>query len=358
MTQAIPIRPGQAGAILITGGAGFLGTNIADSFASAGEEVVIFDNLSRAHVRENLAWLTARHPGRVSSIIGDVRDPAAVMQAAKGARAVIHLAAQVAVTTSVADPVSDFETNARGTLNVLEAVRHVAPEAPLLFASTNKVYGKLHGDEAFVRQGSRYVPRDPALTSGFAEDTPLQLYSPYGCSKGCADQYVLDYCRVFGLRTAVLRMSCLYGPHQYGSEDQGWVAHFLIRARKGEPIAIYGDGYQVRDVLYVDDAVQAYRLCLTQIDQVAGRAFNLGGGSHNVLSLNELLACIEQLDGEKPQVSFHDWRPGDQLWYVSNTAAFSQATGWRAAVPVADGLARLHGWVADRFGERRGEAVA
>jgi len=358
MTEAIPIRPGQGGGILITGGAGFLGTNIADKFASLGEEVVIFDNLSRAHVRENLAWLTSRHPTKVSSIIGDVRDVAAVMQAVRGARAVIHLAAQVAVTTSVADPVSDFEINARGTLNVLEAVRKAAPEAPLLFASTNKVYGKLHGDDAFVRQGSRYVSRDPALACGFAEDTPLQLYSPYGCSKGCADQYVLDYGRVYGLRTAVLRMSCLYGPHQYGSEDQGWVAHFLIRARKGEPIAIYGDGYQVRDVLYVDDAVEAYRLGLMQMDRVAGQAFNLGGGPGNVLSLNELLAHIEEMDGEKPQVSMHDWRPGDQLWYVSDTGAFSQATGWRADVAVNDGLERLYRWVGDRFGGQPNEAVA
>jgi CDP-paratose 2-epimerase len=357
MTQAVPIRAGQ-GAILITGGAGFLGTNIADRFASLGEEVLIFDNLSRAHVRENLAWLQSRHPGKVSSLIGDVRDAAAVTQAVRGARAVIHLAAQVAVTTSLADPVSDFEINARGTLNVLEAVRRAAPEAPLLFASTNKVYGMLHGDEAFVRQGSRYMPRDPALAGGFGEDTPLQLYSPYGCSKGCADQYVLDYSRVFGLRTAVLRMSCLYGPHQYGSEDQGWVAHFLIRARKREPILIYGDGYQVRDVLYVDDVVEAYRQCLAQMDKVNGHAFNLGGGPGNVLSLNELLAQIERMDGKRPQVSLHDWRPGDQLWYVSDTSAFSRVTGWRAGVSVDQGLGRLHGWVADRFGQRRGEAVA
>jgi len=237
MTGAIPIRQGH---VLITGGSGFLGTNIADRLAARGEEVVVFDNLSRPRVRENLAWLSAKHPGKINAAVADVRDPEALAEAVRGARAVIHLAAQVAVTTSVLDPVEDFEINARGTLNVLEAVRRVAPAAPVLFASTNKVYGKLLADSEFCRAGTRYAPRDRSIAAGFAEDTPLSLYSPYGCSKGAADQYVLDYARIFGLKTAVLRMSCLYGPHQYGSEDQGWVAHFLIRAHKGEPIAIYG----------------------------------------------------------------------------------------------------------------------
>ena len=355
MTGAIPIRQGH---VLITGGSGFLGTNIADRLAARGEEVVVFDNLSRPRVRENLAWLSAKHPGKINAAVADVRDPEALAEAVRGARAVIHLAAQVAVTTSVLDPVEDFEINARGTLNVLEAVRRVAPAAPVLFASTNKVYGKLLADSEFCRAGTRYAPRDRSIAAGFAEDTPLSLYSPYGCSKGAADQYVLDYARIFGLKTAVLRMSCLYGPHQYGSEDQGWVAHFLIRAHKGEPIAIYGDGYQIRDVLYVDDAVRAYLLCLDRIEAVSGRAFNLGGGPHNTLSLNELLARIEKMEGEKPQVTLHDWRPGDQLWYVSSTDAFTAATGWRAEVGVDEGLGKLHAWIADRFGSRRAEAVA
>jgi CDP-paratose 2-epimerase len=365
MIGAVPIRQADNQSseqhnahILITGGAGFLGTNIADTLAARGDNVLIFDNLSRAHVRDNLAWLKARHPGRISAMIADVRDAPALAEAVEGARAVIHLAAQVAVTSSVVNPVEDFEINARGTLNLLEAVRHGAPAAPILFASTNKVYGKLLNDDAFARAGSRYAPRQDRIAAGFGEDTPLQLYSPYGCSKGAADQYVLDYARIFGLKTAVLRMSCLYGPHQYGSEDQGWVAHFMIRAHKGQPIALYGDGYQVRDILYVDDAVRAYLLCLDRIAEIAGRAFNLGGGPHNAISLHELLARIERIEGAGPQVTLHDWRPGDQLWYVSNTDAITAATGWRAAIGVADGLERLHAWIADRFGAPRTEAVA
>jgi CDP-paratose 2-epimerase len=335
--------------VVITGGAGFLGSNIADALASRGQDVLVFDSLTRPRVEENLAWLRERHPQRVQAVRADIRDATRLREALRGSKAVVHLAAQVAVTTSVADPLEDFEVNARGTLNVLEAVRAVAPAAPVLFASTNKVYGKLMPLEAMVQYGERYAPGDPAFAGGLDEATPLSFYSPYGCSKGVADQYVLDYARVFGLRTAVFRMSCLYGPRQFGTEDQGWVAHFLISALTGQPITIYGDGYQVRDVLYVDDAVNAYLLGIDRIDAMAGRAFNLGGGPNNTLSLRELLGLVEEITGKTPPVSFDQWRPGDQPWYVSNTDALSTAAGWRAEVSVRDGLERLSAWLAAAF---------
>jgi CDP-paratose 2-epimerase len=292
--------------------------------------------------------------------VADVRDADAVADAVSGARAIIHLAAQVAVTTSVDDPVTDFEVNARGTLNVLEAVRRHAPQTPILFASTNKVYGKLMPIEALEREELRYVPRDPQYANGFDESTSLSLYSPYGCSKGSADQYVIDYARIYGLKTAVFRMSCLYGPHQFGTEDQGWVAHFLISALRREPISIYGDGYQVRDVLEVGDAVGAYLLALDEIEAISGSAFNLGGGPKNTLSLRELLRAIERMEGRAPHVSFNDWRPGDQPWYVSDARAFTQATGWQAEVNVDAGLTRLRDWLAESSvaQQTRREAVA
>jgi CDP-paratose 2-epimerase len=233
----------------------------------------------------------------------------------------------------------------------LEAVASHCRTAPIVFASTNKVYGKLVSDDGFHRDGERYIPHEPELEWGFSERTPLSFYSPYGCSKGVADQYVLDYARVFGLRSCVLRMSCLYGPHQYGNEDQGWVAHFLISAALGQPIAIYGDGYQVRDVLYVDDAVNAYMLALQQINTVSGCAFNLGGGPENAISLRELLHHLRDLNGRIPLVSYHPWRPGDQLWYVSDTRAFSRTSGWRAQIGVKEGLGRLAAWVGEAFAD-------
>ena len=354
---ATPIR--REGQIVVTGGAGFLGTNLAQALVQRGDDVLIFDDLSRLHVRENVSWLQ-HHGNRISMRVADVRDEEAVADAVRGARAVIHLAAQVAVTTSVDDPVTDFEVNARGTLNVLEAVRRHAPNAPLLFASTNKVYGKLLPIEALERDGLRYMPREPQYASGFDESTPLSLYSPYGCSKGSADQYVIDYSRIYGLKTAVFRMSCLYGPHQFGNEDQGWVAHFLISALRGEPISIYGDGNQVRDVLEVGDAVRAYLLALDEIDAISGSVFNLGGGPENTLSLRELLRAIEKMEGRAPEVSFHDWRPGDQPWYVSDTRALTGATGWQAQVNVDAGLKRLRDWLIESsvVQQTKREAVA
>src|SRR6185437_876182 len=239
--------------ILITGGAGFIGCNLADRLATEGHHVLVYDALSRAGVDANLAWLRQRHPRLIASVIADIRDRAAMDEAAARASAVFQRAAQVAVTTSLVDPVADFDVNLTGTVHLLDALRRRGEAVPLVFASTNKVYGNL-GDVALELAGDAYQPRDPALRArGIGEDRPLDFHTPYGCSKGAADQYVLDFSRSFDLPTAVLRMSCIYGRRQMGTEDQGWVAHFLIRALRGEPITIFGDGCQVRDILDVSD---------------------------------------------------------------------------------------------------------
>jgi CDP-paratose 2-epimerase len=335
----------MTGPVLITGGAGFLGTNIAAALARRGQDVLILDNLNREHVERNLAWLKDSFGDRIRVKVADVRDANAVADAVTNAAGVIHLAAQVAVTTSVLHPADDFEINARGTLNVLEAVRTLAPDIPVLFASTNKVYGKLLDFHELVLDGMRHIPADRKLRFGFDERTPLSFYSPYGCSKGAADQYVLDYARIYGLKTAVFRMSCLYGPHQFGHEDQGWVAHFVISALAGKPLTIYGDGCQMRDVLYVDDAVRAWLMALDRPADFAGRAFNLGGGPGNAISLLDLIAHIEEMTGRRMEYIFDAWRPGDQAWYVSDTRALEAATGWTPTVSVEDGLRRLADWL-------------
>ncbi len=332
--------------VLITGGAGFIGSNLADRLASDGHDVVVFDALARAGVDRNLAWLEARHPRRIRCVKADVRDRAAVATAAAAADVVYHLAAQVAVTTSMHAPREDFEVNLLGTLNVLEAVREAGRRAPVVFASTNKVYGDL-GDIALELKGDSYIPVDRAIrASGVGEDRPLDFHTPYGCSKGGADQYVLDYARSYGIPTCVLRMSCIYGPRQMGTEDQGWVAHFLIRALHGEVISIYGDGRQVRDILHVKDAVAAYVAAWKQIETVSGKAFNLGGGPENAVSLRQVLACIEDLVGRSIRLSYSDWRPGDQRYYVSNASAARRVLGLAAATPWRDGIADLATWLA------------
>jgi CDP-paratose 2-epimerase len=334
--------------VLITGGCGFIGCNLADQLATDGADVLVLDNLVRAGVRENAQWLKSRHGERVRITICDIRDPIPVIDAVRDASAVLHLAAQVAVTSSVENPLDDFEINARGTLNVLEAVRLHNPEAPLIFASTNKVYGRLIDGTHLEHSGLRYVPSDPGLASGITEAAPLDLYSPYGCSKGAADQYVRDYSRVFGLRAAVMRMSCIYGPRQFGNEDQGWIAHFLLSALRGEPLTIYGNGYQVRDALFVSDAVEAWMAVMRNIDHARGRIFNLGGGSANSVSLLELIGLIERLLGREVRRGFSDWRPGDQPWYVTDINALSSTVGWSPRIGLEDGLALLREWLQTR----------
>jgi CDP-paratose 2-epimerase len=327
--------------VLVTGGAGFLGANIADRLAGEGHLVTVFDNLSRPGVEANLDWLRSRHGGRIGVMEADVRDMGAVEAAVAGAGAVLHLAAQVAVTTSLADPVADFEINARGTLNVLEAVRKRDEPPPVLFASTNKVYGSVLPANAVVPGPFHVEPRDPEHREGCDEMTPLDLHSPYGCSKGVADQYVRDYARVYGLRTLVFRMSCLYGPLQQGNEDQGWVAHFALSALRRRPVTLFGDGRQVRDILYVDDAVDAWLGGLGAIDRLQGQVFNLGGGPEQSTSLLELIDRLEALTGHRLVVRFDDWRAGDQRWYVSDIRALTAATGWTPKVGLDEGLTRL-----------------
>ncbi|MBO4220923.1 NAD-dependent epimerase/dehydratase family protein [Bradyrhizobium neotropicale] len=337
--------------VLITGGCGFIGCNLVDRLADRGNSVLILDNLARAGVRENAQWLKSRHGDRVNIVIADVRDPIPVIDAVREARAVLHLAAQVAVTDSVADPVGDFEINARGTINVLEAVRLHNKSAPMLFASTNKVYGRLIDDTQIMRTGARYAPVSKTLSDGISENAPLDFYSPYGCSKGTADQYVRDYARVFGLQAVVIRMSCIYGPRQFGTEDQGWIAHFLLSAIRGTPLTIYGDGLQVRDALHVSDAADAWLTALDRISLVRGRVFNLGGGPCNSVSLLELIDHITQLTGRKTKYTFADWRPGDQPWYVTDTRAISTALGWMPNISLQQGLYSLHAWLDSRFGQ-------
>ncbi len=331
-------------ATLITGGAGFVGTNLADRLCSQGEPVVLLDNLSRPGVEQNLRWLTDKHGDLVSATIGDVRDPLAIRRALESCERVFHLAAQVAVTTSVEAPQNDVDINLQGTLNLLEELRRLDTPPPLLFTSTNKVYGALDS-LVLDERALRYEPQDEDIAAdGISEVQPLNFCSPYGCSKGAADQYVIDYWKTYGLRTTVFRMSCIYGPHQFGTEDQGWVAHFLIQALKNETITIYGNGKQVRDLLYVEDLVDAMLLAIGSDDAV-GRAFNIGGGSDNAISLLETLSIIEELTGAAPSVDFGPWRTGDQPYYVSDTSSFGGTFGWKPRVTADEGLQRLYEWL-------------
>jgi CDP-paratose 2-epimerase len=346
VTEALTAGRAQPGDhVLITGGAGFIGTNVADRMLDAGVPVLLFDNVSRPGVERNLEWLRERHGDRVRVELGDVRDSTAVRRAVRSASHVVHLAAQVAVTTSLDDPTRDFAVNAGGTLNVLDAVRTAPHAPPLLFTSTNKVYGDL-ADIELEGDRHRYQPVDTALRGrGIDERRPLAFQSPYGCSKGAADQYVLDFARSFGLRTVVFRMSCIYGLYQHGTEDQGWVAHFAIRALRGEPITVYGDGRQVRDVLFAGDLVDAMLLALDRIDDVTGHAFNIGGGPTRSTSLLELVDMIGDVIGSRPEIRFGPWRSGDQRYYVSDVSRFSALTGWRPRHPMRDGLQALCGWL-------------
>ncbi|MBX0328978.1 GDP-mannose 4,6-dehydratase [Oscillochloris sp. ZM17-4] len=328
---------------LITGGAGFIGCNLADALLARGEQVTIFDNLSRPRSDLNLSWLQGRHGARLRFIHADIRDSDAVMAAVPGHQTIFHLASQVAVTTSVKDPRTDFEINALGSLNVLEAARLAARPPAVFFASTNKVYGGME-DVAVVEQATRYAYRD--MPEGVPESHLLDFHSPYGCSKGSADQYVRDYARIYGLKTVVFRQGCIYGPRQMGVEDQGWAAHFVIAAVTGRPVTIYGDGKQVRDMLYIDDLVAAYLAALERIGTVSGRIYNIGGGPANALSIwAEFGPLLERLTGNRIDVRRGDWRPGDQSVYISAIAKAERELGWRPQVDVAEGIARLVGWV-------------
>jgi CDP-paratose 2-epimerase len=344
--QAVVRRPDQPA--LVTGGAGFIGANLAARLLAGGRRVRVFDNLSRAGVEANLRWLCDTYGTLVEPIVGDVRDRAALGRALTGVGEVYHFAAQVAVTSSLDDPLGDFSINAGGTLNLLEELRALSSPPPVIFTSTNKVYGDLE-DVELVPDGDRYVPADTATRiGGISEQRAIDFHSPYGCSKGAADQYVLDYARTFGLPAVVFRMSCIYGPHQFGTEDQGWVAHFLIRTIEGRPITIYGDGLQVRDLLFVDDLVDAFMRAHTCIDAIAGSAFNIGGGPARATSLVELVAIIDRLNGGPTPLQYDGWREADQRYYVSDTTKFRAATGWTAQTSVAEGVRALYEWLVTR----------
>lgn len=342
-------RNGRKRHVLITGGAGFIGTNLADRVASSGRSVLIYDDLSRAGVDRNIDWLREKHGEKIHVEIADIRDSKALQAAVRAAEQVFHFAAQVAVTTSLVNPHEDFEVNIGGTLNVLEAMRALEHPPSLVFTSTNKVYGAL-SDLALETNATRYQPLDAALRTGVSEQRPLDFHSPYGCSKGAADQYVLDYARTFGLPAVVFRMSCIYGPHQMGTEDQGWVAHFLLRTLEQKPILIFGDGKQVRDLLFVEDLVDAFLLAQANIHTLSGQAFNIGGGLGNTISLVELLDLIGGLHGERPRIHLEKWRPGDQRYYVSDTHKFKAATGWAPKVSVRHGVERLYMWLLESRG--------
>jgi CDP-paratose 2-epimerase len=336
----------REGPVLITGGAGFIGTNVAHRLAANGARVLVYDNLSRAGVEQNIAWLEAEHGTRVEPVIADIRDEAKLRDAVRRAGAVFHFAAQVAVTTSMLDPAADYEVNAGGTVRLLEAIRACATPPTLVFTSTNKVYGPVDRLPLEARETRYQVTDGPGAVRAIDEHRPLDFHTPYGCSKGAVDQYVLDYARSYGLRAVVFRMSCIYGPHQFGTEDQGWVAHFLRRAIGRDPITIYGDGRQVRDILYVDDLVDALLLAERGAERLRGHAFNIGGGYENAISLVELLQLIATCEGRAPDVGHADWRTGDQRYYVSDYGKFERATGWRPRVGAVEGIERLHAWLA------------
>jgi CDP-paratose 2-epimerase len=338
---------GSTRPVVITGGAGFIGSNLAHRLLQGGERVILFDDLSRPLVARNAEWLRRTHGDRVELCEADVRDASSVDEVCRGASFVVHLAAQVAVTTSLRNPVDDFEINARGTLNVLEAIRRQPSPPPLVFTSTNKVYGALP-DVALSERGLRCEPEDAAVRArGISEARALDFHSPYGCSKGAADQYVLDYARSFGLSAAVLRMSCIYGIRQLGSEEQGWVAHFAIQALRGAPITVYGDGLQVRDVLFIDDLVNAVLVARAAMPRIRGGAFNLGGGPEQTTSLLELIDLLQEACGRRLEVRFEAARTGDQRWYVSDLQRFEDATGWAPQVRLRDGVARLCAFLRD-----------
>lgn len=331
--------------VLITGGAGFIGTNLGARLLEQGHEVVVLDSLAREGSSDNAEWLRQTYPNRLELVVGDVRDGSALREALRGVDHAVHLAAQVAVTTSLREPMADFDVNAHGTLTLLEAIRMCPKPPSLIFTSTNKVYGALD-DVELEAETLRYAPRDPLLRErGIGETRPLDFHSPYGCSKGAADQYVLDYARSYDLRTVVLRMSCIYGPHQNGNEDQGWVAHLVRRAMTDGRVTIFGDGRQVRDVLYVEDLLDAFELAWRHIDALSGRAFNIGGGPRHTLSLLELVDSLQAMRDAPLEVLFEDWRIGDQRYYVSDTGRFEQATEWRAGTTPERGLVQLREWL-------------
>lgn len=338
------MKKGMRDYVLITGGAGFVGSNLADALLRGGERVVVADNFSRAGVRLNAAWLKDTHGDRVLIEDADVADAVRMRALVGGSKQVFHLAAQVAVTTSLEEPELDLRTNILGTFNVLEAARGMDNPPPILFTSTNKVYGGMEEVPVELAEGGY---RYGGGLEGVTEEQPLDFHTPYGCSKGAADQYVRDYARIFGLRTVVFRMSCVYGTRQFGTEDQGWVAHFARAIRAGEGLTIYGDGQQVRDILWIDDLVRAMRLAMDDIGTVSGEVFNIGGGARNAVSVRTVIDRLHEITGTEVPVTMADWRPGDQRVYVSDTGKLERVLGWRPETSWKAGLEKLVAWLDD-----------
>jgi CDP-paratose 2-epimerase len=334
--------------ILITGGAGFIGVNTAAHYLAKGDKVTIFDNFSRRGTKTNAAWLNKTFP-KVEIITGDVRDEHTVEHVAKGREVIFHFAGQVAVTGSVHNPREDFDTNAFGTFNLLEAVRTSGEKPIIVYSSTNKVYGAL--EQAHIREeATRYAFVD--RPEGIDEMEPLDFHSPYGCSKGAADQYVHDYSRMYDIPTIVFRQSCIYGPHQLGVEDQGWVAWFIIAALRNKPITIYGNGKQVRDILWVEDLMRAYDMSIESIAKTNGQIYNMGGGAGNTISIwKEFEPIIEKLIAKKLHVSYKPERPGDQPIFVANTAKALRDFGWKPTVGVQKGLRLLYTFLEENIPE-------
>ncbi len=332
--------------ILITGGAGFIGSNYAYRRIINGDDVTIYDDLSRNGAKENLKWVSSKTHGQSFGFIeGDVRDYELLMSVVKGKDVIIHLAAQVAVTSSVVNPQFDFSVNAAGTFNVLEAARAFGEKPLVIYASTNKVYGGIE-DIHVVEEETRYSFRD--FPAGVSENQLLDFHSPYGCSKGCGDQYVRDYSRIYDIPTVVFRQSCIYGKRQFGIEDQGWVAWFVIAAVMHKPITIYGDGKQVRDLLFIDDLMNAYDLVIERKERVKGLIFNVGGGIENSVSIwQEFGPILEKIHGKEISVDFQEWRPGDQKIYISDISKAKKYLGWSPKIHVEQGLSSLYQWVAD-----------
>jgi CDP-paratose 2-epimerase len=329
---------------LVTGGAGFIGSNYVARLLERGEKVTIYDNLSRAGAKLNLEWLYERFGEKAFKLEkADVRDAEAIRLAARDADVILHFAAQVAVTTSVTKPREDFEINAHGTFNVLEAARASGRTPIVLYTSTNKVYGGMD-DVRVAENAERYYYAD--LPMGAAETQPLDFHSPYGCSKGSGDQYMRDYARIYGLPTVVFRQSCIYGTRQFGIEDQGWVAWFVIAAVTGRTLSIYGDGKQVRDLLFVEDLMNGYDAAIQHIDKAKGQVYNIGGGADKTISVwKEFGPMLEKMLGKPISVTWGDWRPGDQKVYVSDIRKAEAELGWKPRISVEEGVRRLFDWV-------------
>ena len=333
--------------IFITGGAGFIGANIARHYLKQGIETVVYDNLSRPGVEKNLAWLKKNYP-KVIFLKADIRNFPMLVRSMRGSDIVFHMASQVAVTQSVKDPRLDFEINAGGTLNVLEAARVQKNPPIVLFASTNKVYGGLE-DLKIREKAKRYDFAARQDQQGIAETRLLDFHSPYGCSKGSGDQYTRDYARIYGLRTVVFRQSCIYGDLQHGNEDQGWVAHFMRKMMRAETISVYGDGKQVRDLLYVGDLLDCYLKAIKKIGKTSGQVYNIGGGRKFSVSLIELLEIMQREFGENIKVKYRDWRPGDQRIYISNCAKAKKDFSWSPTTTIISGTTKLYQWLKASF---------